>query len=378
MNFLEISPYVFEGGSLTWYSVFVLMGAILTLIISNFLYKRHPESEKCPDLVFNTFLVGFPMGLVGARLWFVLSELEYYLDNPISILKVWEGGLAIQGGVILGAACGIWYAWNTLKKHNMKLSITLLMDMIIPNILIAQVCGRWGNFFNREVYGACVNQAYADKNWWMLPDWLIENMRGGFSGGIYISCANSEFAQPLFLYEGLLNFLGFILITVILRMFFKKRVDGTLSAFYLIWYGAIRAVLEGFRNEEFIMRWGNLSQSLITSIAYIVLGVGFIVALYLIQYKNKKNVKEIAVETPLIIQEKVEEVIVEEPTKSEEKVEEKKMEKSPVKKNSVPRKNITSTKSTTSKKTTTNSTNKKTTTTKKSQIKKTTTKKENN
>ena len=342
MNFLEISPYVFEGGSLTWYSVFVLMGAILTLIISNFLYKRHPESEKCPDLVFNTFLVGFPMGLIGARLWFVLSELEYYLDNPISILKVWEGGLAIQGGVILGAACGIWYAWNTLKKHNMKLSITLLMDMIIPNILIAQVCGRWGNFFNREVYGACVNQAYADKNWWMLPDWLIENMRGGFSGGIYISCANSEFAQPLFLYEGLLNFLGFILITVILRMFFKKRVDGTLSACYLIWYGTVRAFLEGFRNEEFIMRWGNVSQSVVTSIAYIILGVGFIVTLYIIHFRNKKIIEDKALDL-LNIEQPIASVKNEEnqAVLEEIKVEEEKIE--PIKK-STTRKNSSSTK----------------------------------
>ena len=113
MNFLEISPYVFGESGLTWYSVFVLMGAILTLIISNYLYKKDPESKKCPDLIFNTFLVGFPMGLVGARIWFVLSELEWYLDYPLEILMVWEGGLAIQGGVLLGAACGIWYAWHT-------------------------------------------------------------------------------------------------------------------------------------------------------------------------------------------------------------------------------------------------------------------------
>lgn len=289
MNFLEINPYVFGESGLTWYSVFVLMGAILTLIISNYLYKKDPESKKCPDLIFNTFLVGFPMGLVGARIWFVLSELEWYLDYPLEILMVWEGGLAIQGGVLLGAACGIWYAWHTLKKHGMKLKITTVMDMVIPNILIAQVCGRWGNFFNREVYGACVDQVYALKHWWMLPDWLVENMRGGFSGGVYISCAKTEFAQPLFLYEGILNFIGFILITVVLRRFFKKRVDGTLSACYLIWYGAVRACLEGFRNEKFIMRWGSVSQSVVTSIAYIALGVIFIAYLYVNYYlKNKR------------------------------------------------------------------------------------------
>lgn len=289
MNFLEISPYVFGESGLTWYSIFVLSGALLTLIISNFLYKRDPESKKCPDLVFNTFLVGFPMGLVGARIWFVLSELEWYLANPLEILMIWEGGLAIQGGVVLGAACGIWYASHSLKKHGMSLKITTLMDMIIPNILIAQVLGRWGNFFNREVYGACVDNQYALTHWWMLPDWLVENMKGGFSGGIYVACSSSQYAQPLFLYEGILNFIGFILITVVLRKYFTKRVDGTLSAAYLIWYGVIRLCLEGYRNERFIMRWGVFSQSEITSIAYIILGVLFVATLYILTLiKNKK------------------------------------------------------------------------------------------
>ena len=291
MNFLEITPYVFGESGLTWYSIFVLSGALLTLIISNFLYRKDPESKKCPDLVFNTFLVGFPMGLVGARLWFVLSELEWYMANPIEILMVWEGGLAIQGGVILGAVCGIWYAMHSMKKHGMKLKITTLMDMIIPNILIAQVCGRWGNFFNREVYGACVDQVYALKNWWMLPNWLVENMKGGFSGGVYVSCPVNQYAQPLFLYEGLLNFAGFILLTVVLRKYFKKRIDGTLSAGYLIWYGTVRLCLEGFRNEKFIMRWGLVSQSEVTSIAYIVLGILFVAALYVVKYFSNKKIE---------------------------------------------------------------------------------------
>jgi phosphatidylglycerol:prolipoprotein diacylglycerol transferase len=173
----------------------------------------------------------------------------------------------------------------------MSLKITTLMDMIIPNILIAQVCGRWGNFFNREVYGACVDHLYALKNWWMLPNWLVENMRGGFSGGVYVSCSSSQYAQPLFLYEGILNFIGFILITIVLRKYFKKRIDGTLSACYLLWYGVVRLCLEGFRNEKFIMRWGTISQSELTSIAYIVLGVLFIVALYVIKFSKGKQIE---------------------------------------------------------------------------------------
>lgn len=288
MNFLKIGPNVFNT-SLTWYSVFVLTGAIITYVITEFLYKKDPESKKCPDLILNTFLMAFPAGLVGARLWYVLSEWKYYSSDPISILKVWEGGLAIQGGVMLGAAVGIFYVYHTIRKCGLNLKTTKIMDLAIPNILIAQVIGRWGNFFNREVYGACVDNLYALKNWWLLPNWLVEYMRGGVISGLYISCPTSKFAQPLFLYEGILNFIGFILISIVIRKLFTRRVDGTLTGMYLIWYGSVRVCLEGLRNEEFIMRWGNISQSILTSIIFIIAGVGYIVYLYVDNYLKKQK-----------------------------------------------------------------------------------------
>ena len=289
MNALIISPYVFNT-SLTWYSVIILVGALVTYWLSNYFYKKEEESKKCPDLIFDTFLLAFPAGLVGARIWYVLSEWDYYMEDPMSILRVWEGGLAIQGGVLLGIVVGVSYAIHKMRKHGMTLSITRLMDLIIPNILIAQVIGRWGNFFNQEVYGACVSK----EKLWFLPEFILEQMQGeGFypwgSPRGHIACAVNEYAQPLFLYEGIFNFIGFILITFILRKFFTKRVDGTLSAFYLIWYGTIRVSLEGLRNEQFIMRWGNVSQSIVTSIGFILLGVAFLITLYIKNYKAKKQ-----------------------------------------------------------------------------------------
>lgn len=286
MSFLVISPYVFDT-PLTWYSVIILIGALVTYFLSNYFYKKEEESKKCPDLIFDTFLVAFPAGLIGARLWYVLSEWDYYMDDPVSILRVWEGGLAIQGGVLLGIGVGVWYAIHKMRKHGMTLSITRLMDIIIPNILIAQVIGRWGNFFNREVYGACVSK----EKLWFLPNFMLEQMKGeGFYSWGYpkgpIACSVNEYAQPLFLYEGILNFIGFILISIILRKFFTKRIDGTLSAFYLIWYGAIRACLEGLRNEQFIMRWGTISQSVVTSIGFVLLGMIFLISIYVCNHKK--------------------------------------------------------------------------------------------
>ena len=289
MNLLVISPYVF-GTELTWYSVFILIGALTTYFLSAYFYKKESESKKCPDLVFDTFLVAFPMGLVGARIWYVLSEWDYYFNDPMAILRVWEGGLAIQGGVMLGIVCGVVYATWKMKKHGMTMSITHLMDLIVPNILIAQVIGRWGNFFNREVYGSCTSK----ESLWFLPSFVLNQMEGeGFYFGNYakgpIACEVGQYAQPLFLYEGLLNLVGFILITFVLRKFFTNRIDGTLSAFYMVWYGTVRLCLEGLRNEEFIMRWGNISQSILTSIAFIVIGVLSILLLYYRSYKQKQE-----------------------------------------------------------------------------------------
>lgn len=173
MNLLVISPYVFDT-ALTWYSVFILIGALLTYFISNYFYKKESESQKYPELVFDTFLVAFPMGLVGARIWYVLSEWTYYMNDPLAILRVWEGGLAIQGGVMLGIVSGVGYAIWKMRKHGMTMSITRLMDLIIPNILIAQVIGRWGNFFNREVYGACTSK----ESLWFLPSFVLDQMAG--------------------------------------------------------------------------------------------------------------------------------------------------------------------------------------------------------
>ena len=325
MNFLEISPYVF-GTQLTWYSVCILIGAIVTYILSDYFYKKDPESKKCPDLMVNTLLIAFPMGLVGARIWYVFSEWDYYFSNPIEILKVWEGGLAIQGGVMLGVGVGVYYVHHMIKKHGMNLKVTRIMDFVIPNILIAQTIGRWGNFFNREVYGACVNK----EELWFLPEFIREYMKGGYVSNQYIACSKFQYAQPLFLYEGILNLIGFILISLVLRKFFTKRVEGTLSAFYVIWYGVVRACLEGFRNERFIMRWGTISQSLVTSIFFIIVGVAFLIYLYLKNTPKEETIEEF-VNSFVVDKEEVRE----EPLKVEETVNEVKVEnvkKAPAKK----------------------------------------------
>lgn len=288
MSFLAYSSTVFNT-NITWYSVIVLTGAIVAYLISKYFYKKDELSKQHPDLMETLFLVAFPCGLLGARIWYIVSELDYYLADPISMIKVWEGGLAIQGGVLGGILAG----YLVLKYKHIDKSFRRMVDFIVPNILIAQSIGRWGNFFNQEVYGECIPKTSV--SW--IPDFILNNMNGG---AIY--CRTGYVATPLFLYESILTFLGFIIISVIVRKLYTKRVDGELGAMYLIYYGLVRIIMEPMRNETYIMRiFGNLSQSVLMSALFIMIGIGVIIYLEL----NRKKLKvENILEKEMIEEEK--------------------------------------------------------------------------
>lgn len=274
MNFLAYSAYVFNT-NITWYSVIVLTGAIVAYLVSKYFFKKEEISKKYPDLMETLFLIAFPCGLLGARIWYIFSELDYYLADPISMLKVWEGGLAIQGGVIGGILAG----FIVLKVKNIEISFMKMVDIVVPNILIAQSIGRWGNFFNQEVYGECI--ARHSVSW--VPNFILDNMNGG---AIY--CRTGYVATPLFLYESLLTLLGFILISLIIRKIYTKKIDGELGAMYLIYYGLVRIIMEPLRVETYIMRiFGNLSMSMLMSALFIIVGISIIIYLEI----NRKKLK---------------------------------------------------------------------------------------
>ena len=277
MNLLAYSSTVFNT-NISWYSVIVLTGAIVAYLFCKYFYKKDKLHETHPDLIDTLFLIAFPCGLIGARIWYVFSELEYYLQDPIRIIKVWEGGLAIQGGVIGGILAG----YIVLKVKGLSHQFRRLVDIIVPNILIAQSIGRWGNFMNQEVYGECISKSSV--SW--IPNFILNNMNGG-----RIYCFEGEVATPLFLYESLLTLLGFVLISIVVRKFYSKKVDGELGAMYLIYYGLVRIIMEPLREEEYIMRiFGNISFSILTSALFIVIGIAIIVLLEIYRKKLNNNV----------------------------------------------------------------------------------------
>lgn len=302
-NFIELG-----GFKIAWYAVMIFGGAFLAYFISKYIgKKRGIKSEVYTDLL----TIAFPMGLVGARLWWVCSYLPDMWNNPsflfntfdnvwapfnflANAISVWKGGLAVQGGVVLGVLSAYVY----YRKKKPCSSFLELLDTIAPNILIAQAIGRWGNFFNGEVFGACIDPDKLS----FLPNFIVNQQI--YAEDIYEVC-NGLAAQPLFLYEGILNTIGFLLISVVLRKFWtNKRCHGDLSALYFVWYGIVRISLEGFRHSSFIMKILGLPTSIWFSALFILGGVAWMILLRYFLYKKNYTYLEYTEKGTDVINEK--------------------------------------------------------------------------
>lgn len=241
-TFLDVGPI-----SIKWYAVLILVGAYLAYYLSyRNLKKMGYRSDLTDDLFFGALL----SGVIGARLWFVVFfDLNYYLARPLEILMTWQGGLAIQGGLFGGVLFGLWF----VKRK--KIDFIRVADAIVPNILVAQAIGRWGNFLNQEAYGRVVQESFYS-GW---PQLIKDQM---FIAG--------QFREPTFLYESVLNIVGFLLITFVLKKFSKPKRGDMIYA-YLMWYGVSRFFIEGLRSDS-LMFMGLRSAQLV-SIAFILVGV---------------------------------------------------------------------------------------------------------
>jgi len=248
--FPDISTFVQIGSiSIKMYAICILTGAFITLYVAEKKLIKMGYPKSIPeDLFFGALL----SGIIGARLWYVLFyNLDTYLANPASIFQTWNGGMAIQGGLMLGAAYGYWFA----KRH--KLTFLRGADAIVPAILLAQAAGRWGNFFNQEAYGRSVTEAY----YTFFPS-FIKNMM--FIQGAY--------REPTFLYESVLNIIGFFAITYGLKHVMKLK-RGDLLYGYLVWYGITRFFVEGLRSDSLYV-WGTFIRTAqVLSILFVLIGL---------------------------------------------------------------------------------------------------------
>ncbi len=224
----------FENPLITFYAAFILSGALLAYQLSEYEFIKRGKKK---GFVEDVFLIAFPAGIVGARLWYVWGQWDLeFAGEPIwKIFAVWEGGLAIMGGALGGALVGILYVYFKRKDIN----IIQTVDWVIPTILVAQAIGRWGNFFNQEVYGAV-----ADVNQWMwLPTFIREQMT------IF-----GEFRTPLFFIESLINLTGYFVLRFGLGFGLKRYIKpGDIALGYLVWYGLTRGIMEPLRDPTYNM-----------------------------------------------------------------------------------------------------------------------------
>lgn len=208
---------------------FLIAGAMALAV----LYMRCQEKRLLlpRDSSLDLALWVIPAGIIGARIYYVAFSWEQYAADPLSVLYIWRGGLAIYGGVIGGTAGAL------LLARVKKLPFGKLMDMLAPALILGQAIGRWGNFFNQEAYGNPVT----DPAWQFFP---------------YAVRIGEAWFQATFFYESLWDFLGFLLLHAIRK---KIRRPGDLFACYLCYYGLGRAFIEGLRSDS--LWWGSVRVS---------------------------------------------------------------------------------------------------------------------
>lgn len=251
-----IDPVAFQIGpfAVRWYAICIVSGLMLAVLLA---MREAPKKKILSDDIIDFILVGFPLSIIGARLYYVIFKFDYYSQHIGEIFAIWNGGLAIYGGLITGAI--VLYIFADRKLIN----TWDFLDIAAPSVMIAQSLGRWGNFFNQEAYGAVV------ENLDYLPGFIKNQM--------YI---DGSYRQPTFLYESIWNLIGFALI-VIFRRRLKGIRRGHITAFYLIWYGFGRMIIEGMRTDSLMFFGLRVSQWL----SVLLIGLG----IYIIVYQNRKK-----------------------------------------------------------------------------------------
>lgn len=251
--FGEIDPIALKLGPIAvhWYGVIIGMAVLLALYLSIREGKRRGIEE---DNFYDFLIVALPVAIICARIYYVVFEWNYYASNPAEIIRIWDGGIAIYGGLI-GAVLTL-----IIFCRVKKLSPWLFMDVMAPTVIMAQGIGRWGNFVNQEAHGVQTTRAFLERL--CLPDFIINQMK---IDGIYY--------QPTFLYESIWDLLGFgILMLFRHKNHLFKRGEVVLS--YVIWYSFGRFFIEGMRTDSLML--GPLRVSQWLSVFLFFFGIGLI------------------------------------------------------------------------------------------------------
>ena len=240
MDFLLKTPdrvaFTVFGIDIMWYGLLIGIGMVVAVVLS---YRRAPKHGLNSERVLDVVLWSIPAGVIGARLYYVIFQWDYYKDHLKSILNIREGGLAIHGGILVGVGLGAILLWKVWKED-----VLAYVDLCIPTIALAQAIGRWGNYFNQEAYGRETT----------LP-WAM--------------MVNGKFVHPTFLYESIwCLLLGCFLIW--LADSGRRRFKGQILCLYLMLYSVERFFVEGLRTDSLMI--GPLRQAQVISLVLFAAG----------------------------------------------------------------------------------------------------------
>ena len=251
------------GIEIAYYGVIIALGMLAGALVA---YREAKETGQKVDDYIDFTLYTLIAAIIGARIYYVIFEWDYYSAHPLEIFNLRAGGLAIYGGVLASALT--LFIFTKVKK----LKFWLMADTAVQGLIIGQIIGRWGNFFNREAFGGYTDSLFAMQ----LPvseakgitQELIEHL-------VTIDGVSYVQVHPTFLYEGTWNLLLFIGICLYKR---HKKFDGEIFAIYLMGYGVGRFIIEGLRTDQLVIKaLGGIAASQVLSIILIVLAVAFVI-----------------------------------------------------------------------------------------------------
>ena len=251
------------GIEIAYYGVIIALGMLAGALVA---YREAKKTGQKVDDYIDFTLYTLIAAIIGARIYYVIFEWDYYSAHPLEIFNLRAGGLAIYGGVL--ASVLTLFIFTKVKK----LKFWLMADTAVQGLIIGQIIGRWGNFFNREAFGGYTDSLFAMQ----LPvseakgitQELIEHL-------VTIDGVSYVQVHPTFLYEGTWNLLLFIGICLYKR---HKKFDGEIFAIYLMGYGVGRFIIEGLRTDQLVIKaLGGIAASQVLSIMLIILAAAFVI-----------------------------------------------------------------------------------------------------
>ena len=222
--FMAVAPSRLLFGIIPWYSFLIVLGAAAAICLAA---REEKRAGLKKDTALDFALIALPCGIVGARVYYVAFSWSQFQDDPVSVLRIWEGGIAIYGAVIAGLAA----AWIFSRKRN--ISFRTLCDLFAPGLVLAQAIGRWGNYFNQEAYGAAIQNPALH----FFPFGVLIQSESGL-----------QWHMATFFYESAWNLLVFVFLMIARRKWFK--IHGDVISFYTLLYACGRLVIEDFRSDS--------------------------------------------------------------------------------------------------------------------------------